>query len=101
MRALQKLFTGSSMPWAGLRWGAAGISLAAHGAAATLAFVLIESEPAQVTQAFSVEVVSVDQIRGAASKKPTVSASVSADHAKKEKKTDQVRGIPTSIIFFI
>ncbi len=96
MRALQKWFTGSSMSWAGLRWGAAGLSLMAHGAAASLAWVMIEVEPAteptRVIEAFTVELISVDQKQGAATQKPTISAAVPTHQATIEMKMDLVRG---------
>jgi len=91
MQGFQKWLTGSSMSWHGLRWGAAAMSLAAHGAAASFAWVMIETKPAQVIEAFTVELVAVDRAPGAVRKKKTVSDSVAADQAKEESKTDLVR----------
>jgi len=100
MQGFQKWLTGSSMSWRGLRWGAAVLSLTAHGAAASFAWVMIETKPAQVINAFAVELVAVDRVPGAVRKKNMVSDSVAADQAKKVSKTDLVRAVasvPSSV----
>ena len=96
MQGFRQWLIGSSMSWRGLRWGAAVLSLAAHGAAASFSWVMIETKPAQVIEAFTVELVAVDQLHGAIRKKKTVSDSVAADQAKQETKTDLVRAAASS-----
>ncbi|MEL0105361.1 MAG: energy transducer TonB [Rhodospirillaceae bacterium] len=96
MQSFQQWLIASSMSWRGLRWGAAAISLVAHGAAASFAWVMIETKPAQVIDAFTVELVSVDQNQGAVKKHQTISDAVTAHKADTDSKTDNVRAAVAS-----
>ncbi|MEQ8195486.1 MAG: TonB family protein [Rhodospirillales bacterium] len=71
----------SSVSWAGMRWGAAVISVAAHGAAASLAWVTIETTPPKVIEAFAVELVSAEHLKGAMSRHRAVSTPVPPTNA--------------------
>ncbi len=93
MIALEKWLTGSTMSWDGLRWAAAGLSLVVHSAAVTLAWVSIEPEPARPIDAFTVELVAVEQMPGARKQQTTVSTTVPVDKTEAIKKTDTALGI--------
>ncbi|MEX2449841.1 MAG: energy transducer TonB [Rhodospirillales bacterium] len=84
-----KWLTLSSLSWKGLRWGAALVSIAAHGAAASLAWMAIDAEPPTTIEAFTVELVSADRLEGAAHIKRSVSAPVPVDNAERKSETAQ------------
>lgn len=96
MPGLQQWLTASSMSWRGLRWGAAILSVAAHSAAASFAWVMIETKPAQVIEAFNVELVTIDENRGSIQKNKNVSDSVTAKNENEESKTDLVRAVSST-----
>jgi protein TonB len=85
-----KWLTLSSLSWKGLRWGAALVSIAAHGAAASLAWVAIDAEPPKTIEAFTVELISADRLEGAAHIKRSVSAPVPVDSAERKSETAKI-----------